>query len=145
MTMRRLILIAAPLLLGFLGLIVWLCSSRLDPREVVLGDWQEASSHIRVEVTPDRAAARGIGRRAVVKYEWVQTEREPYRLQFHYHGEVLEALVYISNKDTVIVEPQIWEQLPEPARQHIQQVNRQRNRPERELRFLFHRREGKAS
>lgn len=125
------------------GLVVWLSSGRPDPREVLLGDWREASSRVHVEVTPESATAHGIGRRATVKYEWVQTEREPYMLRFRYHGEALEAFVYIQDKDTVLVEPQIWEQLPELARQHIRQVNRQHGRPEQELRFLFRRREAK--
>lgn len=137
---RRKYIILGFFALAALGAWYWLSDGKPNPREWALGAWKEQTSRLFVEVTPEGTlAVRGLGR-AAVKYEWVQTEEEPYLMRCTYRGHGFEALISFSGKDTAIVEPQIWDLLPSDMQRQITKENRRHNRPEHELRMLFHRR-----
>ena len=138
--MKLRIVVAVAAVWAVLGGIWWYVGHSVDPREVVVGDWRETSSRLRVEVTPDTATARGLGRYSgSVTYEWVETEREPYRVRFVYRRDTMEALIYVHDRDTLVVEPLIWDKMPASVRSQIREVNRARKRPEQEIRLLFNR------
>lgn len=141
MITRRLVMVAGGvvLLLVVAAVVWWICHPKPDPRVLVLGDWREPNSQLYVEVTPDQATARG-AMQGVVRYEWVDTEHEPYRLRFTYHGDSYEALVSFVNKDTAVVEPLIWHIIPADKRQALRDYNRRHKRPEDEFRLVFKRR-----
>lgn len=135
MTLRWYYIPAAALLAGGLW---WLLSPKADPRELALGEWKEVSSSLRVEVEPERVVWRGMGR-GKAKYEWLQTEKEPYRLRFVYQGDTIEANITFDGRNTAIFEPEIWEKLPAEAQKHLSEINRHHNRPATEFRLLFKR------
>lgn len=139
MPRRTIIIIILTALAAVAGLLYWALSGPGDPRQLILGDWKEHSSHLYVEVTPQKATARGM-MRGSVKYEWLQTDKEPFRLRFTYRHESYEALISFPDKDSAVVEPQIWDKLPVSAQRMLRDVNRRHNRPENEFRLLFHRR-----
>ena len=143
MTRWRMILLGYLVLSALGGLIYWLCSGKTDPRTLALGEWKEQSSRLFVEVEPTGITARGLARGSI-KYEWLQTDEEPYRLRFTYRNQSFEALISFSGKDTAIVEPQIWELLPTDYQRLLAKENKRHHRPEREMRLLFHRRPTKA-
>ncbi len=111
---------------------------KADPRRLVLGEWSEQSSRVRVEVLQTEAKWRGV-RRGRLRYEWLQTEESPYRVRLEYHGESMEADVWFAGKDKMLVQPDIWEKLPIQAQNMLSELNRQHGRPEHEFRLLFHR------
>lgn len=131
----------AALALG--GLLWWAFSGKPDPRQLALGEWREAAGRLSVEVAPETASWRGMGR-GKIAYNWLQTDKEPYRVHFVYHGQDIEANVSFDGKDTAILEPEVWDMIPSVAQQQIKDVNRSRNRPERELRLVFRRIKGQS-
>ena len=135
MTRRWYSILIIALLVGGL---CWLLLPRENPRELALGEWKEATSRLRVEVGPENAAWRGMGHGSV-KYEWLQTEKAPYRLRFVYRGETIEAKLRFDGKDTAIFEPEVWEKLPALAQEQLRELNRRHNRPATEFRLLFKR------
>lgn len=116
----------------------WLLHTAPDPRELVLGEWKEVSSRTYVEVMPGKAVARGM-LHGTVQYEWLQTQKEPYRLRFTYRQKPYEAQVYLPDADSAVVEPDVWAHMPAEQQKAVREMNRARNRPEQELRFLFKR------
>lgn len=116
----------------------WLLHPGENPRELALGEWKEATSRLRVEVEPQRAAWRGMGHGSA-KYEWLQTDKPPYRLRFVYRGESIEANLTFDGKNTAIFEPEIWEKLPAMAQKQLSEFNRRHNRPAGEFRLIFRR------
>ncbi len=118
--------------------VVWLSLPDFNPRQAVLGDWRETSSKIRVEVEEGRAAWRGAGRGSV-RYEWLQTADEPYRVRITHGRWEVEANLTFSGDDEFVLEPEIWEQLPPDAQSMLGEINRRNGRSEREFRFLFRR------
>ena len=139
---RRSILIIALIALACAGVLL-LLSGRDDPRELLLGEWKEASTRLYADVEPERVSVRGLARGAIT-YEWLETEKEPYRLRFTYRHQSYEALVSFSGRDTAIIEPQIWDMLPASARRQLREINRRHQRPEEEFRLLFRRRPDKV-
>ena len=134
--MRKFAWVTFILLIG-MG-VVWLCLPKFDPRQMVLGDWREVSSKIRVEVGESQAAWRGAGRGAL-RYEWLQAENEPYRVRITHGRREVEANLTFSGDDEFILEPEIWEQLPPDAQSMLREINRRNGRQEREFRLLFRR------
>ena len=116
----------------------WLFSGHEDPRELALGEWQESTSRLKVEITPEKAAWRGMGH-GTTKYTWLNADTPPYRVSFTYQGKTVEALVTFDGSNTAIFEPQVWEHLPALAQQHLRDLNRRHNRPEKEFRVIFRR------
>ncbi len=109
-----------------------------DPRELVLGEWKEESMRMRVEVQPAHAVWRGT-HHGKLSYEWLQTEKEPYLVRLTWRDRSVTAHLSFSGDDRLIVEPDIWEFLPDSARKMLGDVNRQHGRPEREFRLLLRR------
>ena len=127
------------LLIG--GGLWWLLRSPVDPRQMALGEWREATSRLRVEVEPEKAAWRGMGH-GVVRYEWLEAEKEPYRVRFTYRGEAIEAKIAFDGKNTAILEPDVWHKLSSLAQEQLRELNRRHNRPETEFRLVFRREAG---
>lgn len=140
MISKRTIIVAGGSAIALLILLVWLLCGSIDPREIVQGDWQEATSKLNVEVDSARAAARGAWRGSV-SYEWLRADKKPYRVRFIYKNQEYEALVHIQSVDEVVVEPLIWDKLPGTLQRQLREINRRRNRPEKEFRLIFRRRE----
>lgn len=120
------------------GVVYMALRTPADPRTLALGEWKESSGHAYVDVTPDTAKGRGMLRGSVT-YHWVQTEKEPYRLRFTYRQKEYEADVSFPDADTAVVEPDVWEQIPASSQRMLRDINRRHNRPENEMRLLFHR------
>ena len=122
------------------GALVWgLCSRGVDPREVLPGDWREATAGFCVDVSRSEAQPRGVGLKGKAVYTWVQADREPYLLHVKYRRYEADVRVYIHDRDTVTLEPLVWEQLSAEQQASIAQINRMYNRPPHELKFLFRR------
>lgn len=109
-----------------------------DPREKVLGEWEEKSSKVRVEVVPGEIRWRGMGH-GKARYEWVQYEEEPYRVHSKIRGQEWNVDLRFSGEDIAIAEPDIWDHLSDEAKEMLRDVNRQHGRPEREFRLIFKR------
>ena len=135
MMRRWYIWVVAAVLVGGLW---WLLGPKENPRELVLGEWKEVSSRLRVEVEPERAAWRGMGHGSV-KYEWLQTEKSPYRLRFVYQGDTIEANLFFDGENTAVFEPEVWDKMPTVAQEHLRRLNRRHNRPDTEFRLIFRR------
>lgn len=116
----------------------WLLCGEKDPRQLALGEWQEASSRLRVEVQPGLATYRGMGH-GKLRYEWLQADKKPYRLCFTYRGDTYETLLTFDGDNTAILDLQVWDKLDSAAKQQLRDQNRRRNRPEKELRLVFRR------
>ena len=136
---RRLVWGGVAALLLLAGALVWLLSGKDDPRILALGEWKEPTARLYVEVTPELATARGIARGAV-KYEWLQTAREPYRIRILYRQYDSEALLSFPDRDTAVLEPQIWDALPSAVQRSLRSHNRRHHRPDQEIRLVFKRR-----
>lgn len=111
-----------------------------DPRELVLGEWREQSMRVRVEVLPGAAKWRGMGH-GTLRYEWLQTENSPYRALLKRRDRSVQVNVRFVDRDSMIVEPDIWEMLPENAREMLSDINLRHGRPEKEFRLLLRREE----
>ena len=109
-----------------------------NPRNLVLGEWREQSARVRVEVLPAEAHWRGAGH-GVIRYEWLQTEKSPYRVRLEGRGKTVEADVSFAGNDRMLVEPDVWDLLPTSAQKMLGDVNRQHGRAEREFRLLLRR------
>ncbi len=111
-----------------------------DPRQLALGEWKENSPRgMQAEVTDTGIQWRGYGRRGKLSYEWLQTEDEPYRVSIRRGQTCIEANVTFNGDDEVILEPDIFDKLPELARTYIRDRNKRHKRPENELIFCFRR------
>lgn len=128
-----LIATAASALIAGVGVLLW---PKEDPCRLVLGEWSEKSARVRVEVLPAEVKWRGAGH-GRLSYEWLQTEESPYRVRLEYHGERVEADVWFTGEDRMIVQPDIWSKLPTQAREMLGELNRRHGRPEHEFRLLF--------
>lgn len=123
------------LLGGVLGVVFF---GKEDPRELALGEWKESTGRIHVEVMPGTAVWRGMGH-GKLTYEWVQADKEPYRLLLHYHHDTYEATLRFDGRNTAILEPNVWEKMPTTAQKELSRFNRSHSRPEREIRLVFRR------
>jgi len=124
--------------IGLLTCLIFLPDWREDPVQLSIGEWrtQSKSMGIHAEVTDRQAKWYGKAR-GTCTYEWLQTEREPYRLRFTRGNEAIEANVTFDGSDTAILEPDILDKLPDMARDHIRKQNKLHNRPENEFRIIF--------
>lgn len=131
-------------LLVFVALDALLCLIFLpdwgeDPTQLALGSWrsQHKSLGIHADVSEGRINWNGKAGRGVITYTWLQTEEEPYRLQFKRGQDTMEAQVTFDGADTAILEPDILGKLPPAARDYIRKQNRINKRPEDEFRLIF--------
>lgn len=110
-----------------------------NPRELVLGEWQEFHKLGYVEMTDSTARWRGGNYKATFQYSWVQDADEPYTIELSRNGESWLADITFESDDTADVNLRVFDKLPPEAQDYIRQKNRARNRPETELRMQFRR------
>lgn len=110
-----------------------------NPQELAIGEWLGVPNKMQGEVDATQVRWQVGGHRGKFSYTWVQTEQEPYRVQFRRGDRVFEADVEFNGRDEVVVHPLIFEQLPELAQEYIRSRNKAKNRPENEMIFVFRR------
>lgn len=110
-----------------------------DPVKLAIGEWKGVPNGMQGEVTEQRVAWQVGGRRGRFDYTWIQTESEPYRVQFSRGDNVFEADVEFNGRDEAVLRPLVFDRLPELAQEYIRKQNKARNRPETELIFVFRR------
>ena len=137
MTRWRVVVVLSVLCL-LCGIGWWLLRTPTDPTQLALGEWKEASSRTYVDVTPGEAKARGM-LRGKASYEWICTDKEPYRVRFRYRQKEVLATVSFPDDDTAVVEPDVWEQMSASEQRMLADINRRSGRPEREFRLVFRR------
>jgi len=135
--MRRLFLIVAALLL--LSGVIFIPDWFEDPRRLAPGEWVEQGTQLKAEVTDKDIHWRGLNNRGHLTYDWLQTDREPYRVVIRRGERAVEALVTFNGEDEAILEPEIFDKLPSLARRYIRERNRAHQRPEEEIRLIFRR------
>ena len=114
-----------------------------DPRQLVLGEWQEHNKMGYVEVTDCTARWSGSNYKGTYSYAWIQYESEPYTIEITRNGEKWLASLTIEDDDHALVDFHIVDRLPAEARKFIQERNKARNRPENEFILRFRRVEQK--
>ncbi len=135
--LRLLFLLVLCSVIGSLALLLPGCFK--NPRELVLGEWQEAGKLGYVEVTDSTARWRGSNYKATFQYTWVQDSDEPYTLEVSRNGEKWKTDLIFESDDVADVYFLMFDKLPPEAQDFIRQKNRARNRPETELRLRFRR------
>ncbi len=110
-----------------------------DPVELAIGEWQGVPNRMRAAVNDTHVRWEMSGNAGRLSYTWVQTETEPYRVQFRRGEEVFDADIIFDGADEVVVMPHIFDRLPLMAREHIARTNKAADRPENELRYVFRR------
>ena len=135
--MRRLLLIVVALLL--LAGVIFIPDWFEDPRRLAPGEWVEQGTRLKAEVTDKDIHWRGFNSRGRLTYDWLQTDKEPYRVVIRRGEQAVEALVTFNGEDEAILEPEIFDKLPSLARRYIRERNRARQRPEEEIRLIFRR------
>ena len=135
--LRLLLLLVIGSVTGSLALLLPGCFK--NPRELVLGEWQEVNKLGYVEVTDSTARWRGGNYKATFHYTWVQDADEPYTVEVSRNGENWLADITFESDDVAEVNLRIFDQLPAEAQDFIRQKNKARNRPENELRMRFRR------
>lgn len=110
-----------------------------DPVELAKGEWLGYPQKIRAEVDERQVRWSVGGHHGQFTYTWLQTDTEPYRVQFSRGSESFEADVIFEGEDEAVLLPLVFDKLPDIAREHIRRTNKARNRAEDELRFLFRR------
>lgn len=117
-----------------------------DPREIAIGEWKEAGPRgMRAEVNEVGIRWQGYGRHGKLTYEWLQTEEEPYRVRIRKGQTIVDANVTFNGKDEAVLEPEIFDKLPDIARSYIRDLNKRNKRPETEIVLVFRRVEPKES
>lgn len=117
-----------------------------DPRELALGEWKEARPRgLKAEVDAAGIRWQGYSHRGKLTYEWLQTDEEPYRVRIVKGQTSVDAHVTFNGKDEVILEPDIYDKLPDIARSYIRDHNKRNKRPEKEIVLIFRRIEPKES
>lgn len=135
--LRLLLLLVICSVIGSMALLLPGCFK--NPRELVLGEWQEVNKLGYVEVTDSTARWRGGNYKATFHYTWVQDADEPYTVEVSRNGENWLADITFESDDVAEVNLRIFDQLPAEAQDFIRQKNKARNRPENELRMRFRR------
>ncbi len=110
-----------------------------DPVKLALGEWKGTPNGMQAEVDDSHVRWQVGGHRGRFGYSWVQTENEPYRVQFRRGERVFAADVEFNGSDEAVVHPLIFDELPELAQDYIRSRNKAMNRPEKEMIFVFRR------
>ncbi len=108
-----------------------------DPRQLVLGEWQETGKLGWVEVSDTTAHWRGCNHKATFHYSWVQTDSEPYTLEISRNQDKWLVGVSFDDNDLAEVTFYIMDKLPPEVQGFIRQKNKARNHPENELKLRF--------
>lgn len=117
-----------------------------DPRKLAPGEWKEASPRgMGAEVDETTIKWQGYGRHGKFTYEWLQTEKEPYRVRIRKGQTIVDADVTFNGKDEAVLAPDVFDKLPDIARSYIRDLNKRNNRPETEIVLVFRRVEPKES
>ncbi len=138
MTRTRLILLIVLLSLAC-SIALLLPGCFKDPRQLVLGEWQELNKLGFVEVAGSTARWRGSNYKATFQYDWVQADDEPYSVEISRNGQKWLVDLTFDDDDHAEVNLLIFDQLPPQAQDFIRQKNKAKNRPEKELRLRFRR------
>lgn len=111
-----------------------------NPRELAIGEWKESTRRgMHAEVDEHSIRWHAFGRRGKLTYEWVQTDEEPYRVRIRRGQTCIDARVSFNGRDEAILEPDIYDKLPDLARSYIRDLNKRNQRPEKEIIFSFRR------
>lgn len=110
-----------------------------DPVELAPGSWRSQSKSLGIyaEVAEKQILWNGKAGHGRCQYAWLQTEREPYRVQFKRGHDAIEADVTFDGPDKAILEPDILDRLPAAARDYIRKQNKINRRPEDEFSLIF--------
>ena len=135
--LRLLLLLVICSVIGSMALLLPGCFK--NPRELVLGEWQEVNKLGYVEVTDSTARWRGGNYKATFHYTWVQDADEPYTVEVSRNGENWQADITFESDNEADVYLHVFDKLPPEAQDFIRQKNKARNRPENELRMRFRR------
>lgn len=138
MNKTRLAIICALFCLSAI-LIYLACHGKEDPALLALGDWKGEELKLQAEVTETHVAWSGYGERGKFSYRWIQTEKEPYRIEFKRGDKTIEADVEFDGKDKAILTPRLEGGVPS----FIRQYNRSRGRAEDDLSLTFRRQTAK--
>lgn len=84
---------------------------------------------------------RADSRRVCVALAERGSENSPYRALLKRRDRSVQVNVRFVDRDSMIVEPDIWEMLPENAREMLSDINLRHGRPEKEFRLLLRREE----
>lgn len=138
--MNRIRLVFLLILLSVLGsLALMLPGWFKDPRQLVLGEWQETGKLGYVEVTDATARWRGSHAQRTFHYSWVQTDSEPYTIEISRNQDKWLVGVSFEDDDLAEVTFYIMDKLPPEAQDFIRQRNRAKKRPDDELKLRFRR------
>lgn len=110
-----------------------------NPRELAPGEWQDAGRKGKVEVDENAVHLLGFGPEEPIRYEWLQTDDEPYTMQLTYGSYTVVANITFNGRDEVIAELDVMDKLPSTAADMLRKKNRNAGRPENEFRLLFRR------
>lgn len=117
-----------------------------DPRELAIGEWKEAKPRgTTAQVDATHIRWQGYGHRGKLTYEWLQTDEEPYRVRIRKGQTSVDANVTFDGEDEAILEPDIFDKLPDIARSYIREHNKRNKRPETEIILKFRRTEPKET
>ncbi len=110
-----------------------------DPRQLVQGEWQEVNNRGYAEVTDCTARWRGSNYKARFRYNWIQSDDEPYTIEVSRNNEKFSIGLTFEDDDHATVDFYIMDKLPHEVQEIIRQKNRARNRPDGELKMQFRR------
>ncbi len=103
----------------------------VDPRERVLGEWQEPSSRLSAQVGPGEIAVTlpgSVARR--LTYEWIDDKNSPYKCVVKTGDRVFPIELEFDGKDVALVRPDLSNDLSGDARTALRRWNRERGRPD---------------
>lgn len=144
MNLPRPLLIGGAAALTGISVLALTPGCREDPRELAPGNWVESGRLLQADVSPDGSIRWQIGGSSgTLRYEWVDTENEPYQLTLTHRKKSIPARLTFEDSDTAVIEPQIWDKLSPAVRRDIARQNKANRRPENEIRLRFHRRREK--
>lgn len=110
-----------------------------NPRERIIGAWQDQRHQITGTVDEQSVRWQMLSRHGRLAYQWKQTEKEPYQVEFYWGEQIIPANITFHGHDEVWVEPQIMHLLDPHQRELIQEANKARKRQPDELKFSFKR------
>lgn len=125
--------------LSLLSAVIFIPDWFEDPRKLAPGEWAEGSNRGKVEVTDTELHLLGFGPEESIRYEWLQTENEPYTMRAVYGSHSVVAAITFNGKDEVFADLDIMNKLPGEMADILRKKNRSAGRPENEFRLIFRR------
>lgn len=137
--LRSPLFILSAILLSALFTLVFVQSQKEDPVQLALGSWgsQQKRLSFQAEVTEERITWSGLFGRGTCTYTWLQTEKEPYLLEFRRGEELTKAKVSFDGSDTAILEPEIFDKLPKLSKNRFANKIKQRVDQKKNLSSFF--------